>query len=154
MEWFIAVLAVAALGVAAMAAAGGMGQMAKDPVQDTYRQDLRDGPLGPDDIKSLRFGIALRGYAMGQVDDVLDRLAAEIAVRDARIAELTGPRASGSTASSDGPEPTSRHDDSVFVEPDPTEPVPVAPVPAAVPASGAPPEDLHPARHPEEKPGP
>jgi DivIVA domain-containing protein len=90
MEWFIAVLAVAALGVAAMAAAGGMGQMAKDPVQDTYRQDLRDGPLGAEDIKSLRFGIALRGYAMGQVDDVLDRLAAEIAVRDARIAELTG----------------------------------------------------------------
>ena len=90
MEWFIAVLAVAALGVAAMAAAGGMGQMAKDPVQDTYRQDLRDGPLRAEDIKALRFGIALRGYAMGQVDDVLDRLAAEIADRDARIAELTG----------------------------------------------------------------
>ena len=89
MEWFIAVIAVAALGVAAMAAAGGMGQMSRDPVYDTYRQDLPDRPLGAEDIRRLRFGVTLRGYAMGQVDDVLERLAAEIAERDARIAELT-----------------------------------------------------------------
>ena len=89
MEWFIAVIAVAALGVAAMAAAGGMGQMSREPVYDTYRQDLPDRPLAAEDIRRLRFGIALRGYAMGQVDDVLERLAAEIAERDARIAELT-----------------------------------------------------------------
>jgi DivIVA domain-containing protein len=92
MEWFIAVVAVAALGVAAMAAAGGMGEMSRDPVHDTYRQDLPDRPLGPEDISKLRFGIALRGYAMGQVDDVLDRLAREIAERDATIAALTTSR--------------------------------------------------------------
>ena len=89
MEWFIAVVAVAALGVAAMAAAGGMGQMSKDPVHDTYRQDLPDGPLGPQDIRQLRFGVTLRGYAMAQVDDVLERLAREIAEKDATIAALT-----------------------------------------------------------------
>jgi len=89
MEWFIAVIAVAALGVAAMAAAGGMGQMNREPVYDTYRQDLPDRPLAAEDVRRLRFGIALRGYAMGQVDDVLERLAAEVAERDARIAELT-----------------------------------------------------------------
>ena len=89
MEWFIAVIAVAALGVAAMAAAGGMGQMSREPVYDTYRQDLPDRPLAAEDIRRLRFGVTLRGYAMGQVDDVLERLAAEIAARDARIAELT-----------------------------------------------------------------
>ena len=89
MEWFIAVIAVAALGVAAMAAAGGMGQMSKDPVHDTYRQDLPEGPLGPADIRQLRFGVTLRGYAMAQVDDVLERLACEIADRDATIAALT-----------------------------------------------------------------
>src|SRR6186997_1991799 len=89
MEWFIAVIAVAALGVAAMAAAGGMGQMSREPVYDTYRQDLPDRPLASEDIRRLRFGVTLRGYAMGQVDDVLARLAAEIAARDARIAELT-----------------------------------------------------------------
>jgi DivIVA domain-containing protein len=90
MEWFIAVLAVAALGVAAMAAAGGMGQMSKDPVHDTYRQDLPDRPLTAADLDQLRFGIALRGYAMSQVDDILDRLGREIAARDARIDELMG----------------------------------------------------------------
>ena len=89
MEWFIAVVAVAALGVAAMAAAGGMGQMSKDPVHDTYRQDLPPGPLGPEDIRRLRFGVNVRGYAMAQVDDVLERLAQEIAERDATIAALT-----------------------------------------------------------------
>jgi DivIVA domain-containing protein len=89
MEWFIAVIAVAALGVAAMAAAGGMGQMSKDPVHDTYRQDLPERPLGPDDIRHLRFGVTLRGYAMAQVDDVLERLAREIAEKDAAIAALT-----------------------------------------------------------------
>jgi DivIVA domain-containing protein len=90
MEWFIAVIAVAALGVAAMAAAGGMGQMSKDPVHDTYRQDLPDRPLTAEDLSGVRFGIALRGYAMGQVDELLDRLGAEIAARDARIDELMG----------------------------------------------------------------
>lgn len=82
-------IAVAALGVAAVAAAGGMGEMSKNPVHDTYRQDLPETALTPTDIGQLRFGIALRGYAMSQVDDVLDRLAREIAERDARIAELT-----------------------------------------------------------------
>jgi DivIVA domain-containing protein len=96
MEWLIAVVAVAALGVAAMAAAGGMGQMSRDPVYDTYRQDLpTGGALTAEELKSIRFGITLRGYAMAQVDDLLDRLALEIAERDDLIAEL----AQGATVS-------------------------------------------------------
>jgi DivIVA domain-containing protein len=109
MEWFIAVIAVAALGVAAIAAAGGMGQMSKDPVQDTYRQDLPDRQLVAADLDQLRFGIALRGYAMGQVDDVLDRLGREIAARDARIDELMGlytPVTAGPPQLTDSPLPT------------------------------------------------
>jgi len=96
MEWLIAVVAVAALGVAAMAAAGGMGQMSRDPVYDTYRQDLpTGGALTAEELRSIRFGVTLRGYAMAQVDDLLDRLALEIAERDALIAEL----AQGATVS-------------------------------------------------------
>jgi DivIVA domain-containing protein len=96
MEWLIAVVAVAALGVAAMAAAGGMGQMSRDPVYDTYRQDLpTGGALTAEELKSIRFGITLRGYAMAQVDDLLDRLTLEIAERDALIAEF----AEGATVS-------------------------------------------------------
>lgn len=104
MEWFIAVVVIAALGAAALAAAGGMGQMSKDPVRDVYRQDLppSDQPMRAADISALRFGVTLRGYAMSQVDDVLDRLADEIAQRDARIAELSGDPVSAE-APSQGP---------------------------------------------------
>jgi DivIVA domain-containing protein len=97
MEWFIAVVVVAILGVAAMAAAGGMGEMAKDPVRDTFRQDLpADRALNAADIQALRFGVTLRGYSMSQVDDLLDRLTREIADRDATISELSGDRADDS----------------------------------------------------------
>lgn len=89
MEWFIAAVAVVALGVAAVVAAGGMGQMARDPVRDTYAATLPDRPLSGGDLRELRFGVGLRGYAMDQVDALLDRLAAEVEARDARIAELS-----------------------------------------------------------------
>ena len=93
MEWFIAVVIVAALGVAAVAAAGGLGGMAKEPVRDVYRQDLPDDrPLAASDINGLRFGTALRGYAMDQVDDILDRLSREIAERDEVITQLRARR--------------------------------------------------------------
>jgi DivIVA domain-containing protein len=116
MEWFIAVVAVAALGVAAMAAAGGMGQMSRDPVYDTYRQDLpSNGALTAEELKNIRFGVTLRGYAMAQVDDLLDRLALEIAERDALIAELAEgatvrQRLQESTASARAAEQSVPHD--------------------------------------------
>lgn len=88
MEWFIAAVAVVALGVAAVVAAGSGGSMAQDPVRDTYAMTVSDDPLDGDDVRGLRFGVALRGYAMDQVDAVLDRLAAELDARDARVAEV------------------------------------------------------------------
>ncbi|MFJ4919637.1 hypothetical protein [Streptomyces sp. NPDC088725] len=45
-------------------------------------------PVGRADIDSLRLPVAARGYRMADVDDVLSRLGAELAERDARIAEL------------------------------------------------------------------
>lgn len=91
MEWFIAVVVVAALGVAAVVAAGSFGGMKREPVRDYYRQDLpADRPLTPAEIGQVKFAITLRGYSMAQVDDLLDRLREEIADRDATIAELTG----------------------------------------------------------------
>lgn len=90
MEWAIAILVIAVLGGAAAVAAGGVGEMSREPVRDTYRQDLPDRPLTGADLQELRFGITVRGYAMDQVDDVLARLSHEIAERDALIAELSG----------------------------------------------------------------
>ena len=88
-EWFIAVVVVAALGVAAIVAAGGLGSMSAEPTRDVFRQDLPgDRSLTSEDLRRLRFGVALRGYSMTQVDDVLDRLGGELADRDRRIAEL------------------------------------------------------------------
>ena len=90
MEWFVAVVAVAALGVAAVVAAGGMGQMTAEPVRDVYRQDLpEDRLLSAADLEGIRFGVTLRGYAMDQVDEVLERLTRELAERDLLIAELS-----------------------------------------------------------------
>lgn len=88
MEWLIAVLVIAVLGLAAIVSSGGLGEMSREPVSDVYRQDLPERPLTGEEIETLRFGIALRGYSMGQVDDVLARLGREIAERDAIIAAL------------------------------------------------------------------
>lgn len=88
MEWIVAVLVVVVLGVAAAAATGRLGGMKPTPVRDTFRQDLPAGPLSADDLRQLRLGIGVRGYAFEQVDDLIDRLAEEIDAKDRRIAEL------------------------------------------------------------------
>jgi DivIVA domain-containing protein len=89
MEWAIAILVIAVLGGAAAVAAGGVGEMSREPVRDTYRQDLPDRPLTGADLEQLKFGVTIRGYAMDQVDDVLARLSSGIAERDALIRQLT-----------------------------------------------------------------
>lgn len=58
-------------------------------VPDDVEVDLPgDRPVAPDEVAAVRLPLALRGYRMSAVDDVLDRLATELAVRDARIREL------------------------------------------------------------------
>ena len=82
----LAVLAV--LGAVAVAAAGRGAAM---PDVDPDRAPLGVLPpdeVGPTEVERLRFSLAFRGYRMDEVDDVLDRLTAELANRDARIAEL------------------------------------------------------------------
>jgi DivIVA domain-containing protein len=48
----------------------------------------RDRPMTPQDVVGLRFALAFRGYRMAEVDDALDRLAAEVAARDEALARL------------------------------------------------------------------
>ncbi|MGI3785861.1 MAG: DivIVA domain-containing protein [Janthinobacterium lividum] len=88
MEWYITAIAVVALGVAAVVAAGGGGSMAKDPVRDTYEMTVPKNRFDGAAVRELRFGVVLRGYAMDQVDTVLDRVATDLEARDTRIAEL------------------------------------------------------------------
>lgn len=78
MTWLFAVLVVAVMGGVAVVAAGRGGSMA-EAFDD--RPDVRvpaDGRLVAADLRRVRFGTALRGYRMSEVDALLDRLAAEL----------------------------------------------------------------------------
>lgn len=90
MFWFQLVVIVALLAAVGWLAVGGGGHMS-EPVAD--RPDLAlpgDGLLGRSDVDRVRFSVGARGYRMDEVDDVLDRLAHEIDLRERRIAELEG----------------------------------------------------------------
>lgn len=71
-----AVIGAAAFGVAALVFGRGE-QMAPLPAR-TSPSELPADALRGDDVRHLRFGLALRGYRMSDVDWALDRLADEI----------------------------------------------------------------------------
>lgn len=76
--WFFAVLVVLAMGGVAMLAAG-RGAAMTEVEHDRVRSALPDGrPLAADDLRRVRFPLALRGYRMADVDALLDRLAREL----------------------------------------------------------------------------
>ena len=92
---------VAVVTVVALLAVGRLGEL---PDVDPDRPPTampEDRPVGPADVDAVRFTVGMRGYRMDEVDEVLDRLASEVAARDERIAELearvggAGPQASG-----------------------------------------------------------
>ena len=77
MEWFIALLAIVVLGLAAAAAAGGLGQLGPVTV-DRPPFELSPEPLTAEDLAETRFLIVPRGYAMDQVDEVMGRLQGQL----------------------------------------------------------------------------
>jgi DivIVA domain-containing protein len=86
--WFMLIALVAVVAAVAMAVLGEGGAL-KDAVPDRLEDRLPpDRPLTRSDIDAVRLPVAVRGYRMADVDEVLDRLGAELAERDARIAEL------------------------------------------------------------------
>jgi len=75
--WLFAVLIVLAMGGVAVLAAGRGAPLAE--VYDD-RADVTvpaEGPVTADDLRRIRFSIALRGYRMSEVDALLDRIATE-----------------------------------------------------------------------------
>jgi DivIVA domain-containing protein len=67
MEWFICIIAVVVLGLAAVAASGRLGQFG--PAQtDRPEPQWPDGPLTAENVDQIRFAVVPRGYAMDQVD--------------------------------------------------------------------------------------
>lgn len=87
MMWLFAVLVVLLLGGVAVVAAG-KGTPLAEEFDD--RPDVlvpADRPLGAEDLRRVRFSIALRGYRMSEVDALLARLADEQEGRGARHSE-------------------------------------------------------------------
>jgi DivIVA domain-containing protein len=90
MFWFQLAVVVVLLIAVGWVAVGGGGHMSA-PVPDRPDPAVPEtGLLGRGDVDKVRFSVGARGYRMDEVDDVLDRLAYEIDVRERRIAELEG----------------------------------------------------------------
>ncbi|MDK0522016.1 DivIVA domain-containing protein [Streptomyces sp. ML-6] len=105
MFWFLLLTMVVVVAAVTLAVVGG-GKSAV--LQDVAPEQLTDPlpetrPVGRADIEALRLPVAARGYRMTEVDEVLDRLAAELAERDARIAELESALAGAQATAVGGP---------------------------------------------------
>lgn len=112
MFFFLMIALVVVVAAVTLAVIGG-GSEAVLPEAEPDR--VADGlpetrPVVRADIDALRLPVAPRGYRMAEVDDVLERLAAELAERDARIAQLSAAHAHGPTAA---PAPASAEGDPV-----------------------------------------
>lgn len=75
MTWLVGILIVVVMGGIAALAAGKGRPMAT--VYDDRPDALvpRDGDVRGADLRRVRFSLALRGYRMAEVDELLDRLA-------------------------------------------------------------------------------
>ncbi|GGT88234.1 DivIVA domain-containing protein [Streptomyces coeruleorubidus] len=106
------VVALAVVVAAVTLAVVGGGE--NGPLPEAAPERLRD-PLPPErpvdraDVESLRFPLAARGYRMADVDDALSRLGAELAERDARIADLESALAGARAAGAHGPVSRENH---------------------------------------------
>lgn len=85
---FLIVLLVVVVGLVVAAVVGRFGGYLDAPTGTTAFEPLPRGEIAAEDIDVLRFDQTLRGYRMGQVDDVLDRLRAELQARDEEIERL------------------------------------------------------------------
>lgn len=79
------VAVVAAVALAVLGDGGALADAQPDRLEDRLPPDR---PLARADVDAVRLPVGLRGYRMVDVDEVLERLGAELAERDARIAEL------------------------------------------------------------------
>lgn len=110
MFWFLMaamVAVIAAVTLAVLGSGDGMGGPATGGLPDAHPDQVNDPlpldrPVRPADVVEVRLPVVPRGYRMADVDDVLDRLAAELAERDARIAELEAALAGGREVPADG----------------------------------------------------
>jgi len=103
MNWILWLIVITAIVVAVVMLALGRGDGLAEEEPDDVIVRLPEGrPMLASDVESMRLPLAIRGYQMSAVDEVLDRLAAELALRDAQIRQLQGHSGSDATATSEG----------------------------------------------------
>lgn len=107
MFWFLLIALVVVVGAVTLAVVGGGdGAVLPEAPPDRLDDALPAGrPLGRADVEALRLPMTVRGYRMADVDDALGRLGAELAERDARIAELETALAGAQASAHGGPGP-------------------------------------------------
>jgi DivIVA domain-containing protein len=99
---FLAVVVVGAVALLAtgMARGGARAAVGLDETVPNLPPVLLPEDAGPSDVDAVRFALALRGYRMDQVDQVLDDLRGQLAAKEARITDLR--RALEAAGSGDG----------------------------------------------------
>jgi len=103
MNWILWLIVITAIVVAVVMLALGRGDGLAEEEPDDVIVRLPEGrPMLPSDVESMRLPLAIRGYQMSAVDEVLDRLAAELALRDTQIRQLQGQSDSAATAKFEG----------------------------------------------------
>ncbi|HSK27655.1 MAG TPA: DivIVA domain-containing protein [Jiangellales bacterium] len=96
--WVVFVVAAAVVLFAVAAVAVGRGDGMPEAPPDREPTDVPHVPLTAADLARTRFGVGLRGYRMDEVDELLERVQAELTRRDERINRLEsalGGRAAG-----------------------------------------------------------
>ncbi|HBF80712.1 MAG TPA: cell division protein DivIVA [Streptomyces sp.] len=106
MFWFLLLTMAVVVAAVTLAVVGGGGSAV---LQDVEPERLTDPlpanrPVGRPDIEALRLPMSVRGYRMTDVDEALGRLGAELAERDARIAELETALAGAQATAAGGPD--------------------------------------------------
>ena len=89
MMWFFAVLIVLAMGGVAVLAAGKGRPLAEEYGDRPDALVPATGRVGAEDLRRIRFSLAVRGYRMSEVDALLDRLASEIEQAEKKPDEKT-----------------------------------------------------------------
>ncbi|WP_432248017.1 DivIVA domain-containing protein [Streptomyces sanyensis] len=90
MFFFLLITMVVVVAAVTLAVVGGTGSAVLPDAAPEQPVDPLPAhrPVARADVDALRLPVTPRGYRMGDVDEVLDRLGAELSERDARIAEL------------------------------------------------------------------
>ena len=91
MTWLFAILIVLALGGIALVAAGRGAPLAEAYDDRPDASVPADGPLRAEDLRRVRFSLALRGYRMSDVDALLARLATELEDAQPDAGDPAGP---------------------------------------------------------------